>query len=189
MRRLPALAAALIIVLFSACEWPEPPLPAPNSAIDHRLLGVWELPNRQSVRLTITSLGKDRYSVSLEGRGEYNQRQVWRLEGYHTDVEGIRLVSLELKEVISGGVTKKIPDGRQHRWTCLSYELSNDGGLRPRYLAREIFPVHEGADGALTITGKQIYERLKIYAADRSYWREHLFTTDEEKTIFRKQPN
>jgi hypothetical protein len=171
------LRAFLVIgaLLLTSCNWAEPPLPEPNADRDPRLLGAWHAKDRK-VSLLIAPLEEKKYRITIGS--EFEQVE---FIGYHTDIEGIRVISLELQDT-------RLGDGRAPRWLLISYRFAEDGRLSPHFLAREVLPQVEGPKDYVKHSGKEIYASLSG-AAKSEYYRAHFFDNSTEKIVFEKEAN
>lgn len=163
------------VLLLTACNWAEPPLPVPNAERDPRLIGDWVAAGGRKLTLSISPHEEKGYRVLVESASA-------RMEftGYHTDVEGIRIVCLQLHD-------PRLGEGRTMRWLLLSYEFQADGSFSPLFLSRYVLPeMHSPAD-YLNISGAQIYASLSGAAKTDSY--RALFFDKVEKISFKKRPH
>jgi hypothetical protein len=107
--------------------------------------------------LHISALEERRYRIIVES--ESNRME---FTGYHTDIEGIKLVSLELHHPSLG-------EGRAMRWLLLGYEFHEDGSFSPLFLSRYVQPTLSDRDDYLKYTGAQIYSTLSGAAKSEHY--------------------
>jgi hypothetical protein len=141
------------------------------------LIGTWKATGDRKLELRILPLEEKKYHVIVQSDSS-------RMEfaGYHTDVDGIKIVSLELHD-------SRLGNGRAMRWILLSYEFHADGTFSPLFLSRDVLPRLESRDDYLRFTGAQIFASL-TGAASAEYYRAHFFDTSTEKITFRKtEPN
>src|SRR5690606_11578526 len=118
MKRTALFFTFLVFFSFSGCNWAEPPLPEPNADLDERLLGEWKSTGDREYHLEIARFKDQHYEVTLKGGSGYEETvSKWR--GYHTDIDDLRVISLELLGWVRPKESKEMPEGRQHRWICL----------------------------------------------------------------------
>ncbi len=185
MTSLLRIMALTLVFALGGCEWAEAPLDAPNAEIDPTLLGNWKSIGDRPIRLSITSTQSRWYDIVVQG-GDHKQTTTMRFRGYHTDIEGIRLLSLKLLEVSYGQEVKRLPDeGREHRWLCLGYSLSKDGILEPLFLSREVLPRSKSNAEQLQLTAQQLYASL-LSCASSKYHRDRFFDSGMERRRFKK---
>lgn len=166
-----------IVLLLAGCNWAEPPLPNPNAERDSRLVGEWSAIGDQKLELRISPLEEKKYRVII-----VSDSSRMEFTGYHTDVDGIRIVSLELHD-------SRLGEGRAMRWLLLSYEFHADGTFSPLFLSREVLPRLQSRDDYLKFSGEQIFTSLSG-AAKTEYYRTRFFDTATQKITFKKkEPN
>lgn len=162
------------LLLLAACNWAEPPLPSPNSERDARLLGDWTSVDERKIKVQIAPLEESRYRVIVEGASN-------RLEftGYHTDIEGLKLVSLELQH-------PPLSEGRQMRWLILGYEFHDDGSFSPLFISKYVQSEVSGPLDYIKLSGEQIFAMLAS-AARSDHHRARFFDRGMEEVKFKKE--